>query len=79
MKTLTVILGTLFVAALGFAVGAVSGFLLAISLHLHGPGEVAGIGGIFNGISSGIFYGLIAGLVSAIVAGILGFRLFKRA
>jgi hypothetical protein len=77
MKALTTALGTLFVSVVGFCVGAVSGFLLAIALHLHAPGEVAGIGGLFNGIASGIFYGLICGVASAILAGILAFRLFK--
>jgi len=78
VKTLKTVLGTLLVSVVGFFVGAVSGFLVALSFHLHAPGEVAGIGGMFNGIASGIFYGIIFGIASAILAGIFAFRLFKR-
>jgi hypothetical protein len=78
MKTLKTALGTLFVSVVGFCFGAVSGFLVALSFHLHAPGEVAGIGGMFNGLASAILYGLIFGVASAILAGIFAFRLFKR-
>jgi len=77
MKALTTLLGTLFVSVVGFCVGTVSGFLLAIAFHLHASGEVVGSGALFNGIASGIFYGLICGVASAILVGIFAFRLFK--
>ena len=79
MKALMAALGTILITAIGFAIGAVFGFFLALTFHLHGPGEVSGIGGMFNGIASGIFYALILGILSAILAGIYAYRLFKSA
>jgi hypothetical protein len=77
MRTLLAALGTLIIAAFAFLFGTVTGFVLARVLDLHAPGEVAGIGGIFNGLSSGIFYGLICGLISGILGAIGAIRLFK--